>query len=183
MSNAVPGCITLYATLNRDAFDDADRRTSGHDARETKTRPAQQGAVLLFRTLLSTRHHKHRDVQQLNWVWRVAGRHHGLDNQQSARGSHSCAAITKNNGAFLVGPIMYDVGQQVGVATLWNAFEKVYRLQPATLLQTARLDQRLRLAQHVRQFGQHAANAGIAQKNGSYKIASAADDVDHGVEA
>jgi len=66
MSNAMPGCITLYAGLNRDAFDDADRRTSGHDARETKTRPAQQGAVLLFRTLLSTRHHKHRDVQQLS---------------------------------------------------------------------------------------------------------------------
>src|SRR5256885_9434997 len=51
----------------------------------------------------------------------------------------------------------------------------------ATLLQTARLDQRLRLAQHVRQFGQHAANAGIAQKNGSYKIAGADDDVDQTV--
>src|SRR5207244_5824526 len=62
-------CITLYAALNRNAFDDADRRMGGHDARETKTRPAQQGAVLLFRTLLSTRHHKHGDVQQLNRVW------------------------------------------------------------------------------------------------------------------
>src|SRR5262249_6602036 len=117
------------ATRSRDrGLDDADLRLRRHDAAQAESGLPEELGVLVLRPLLAAGHGEHDDVEDFAEVGSVARRQDELHDQERAAFLHRVATVAENREALLLGPVVDDMREDVGVAAGRNALEEVPRL-------------------------------------------------------
>src|SRR2546426_4427190 len=116
---------TSTALLRRRAFDDAERRRRGNDARQVEARSIEQSAEFGSRALApALGHDQHFEVHQLAERRRVTRLDHRIHDKQLAVRCNGTAAVAQDGDAPLAVPVVDDVLHQVGVATLGQGSER-----------------------------------------------------------
>ena len=106
------------------SFQHVDHRCGSRDGLEFETGCFQQRAELGFGTLLAAGEGEHGHVQVFGRRRRVARGNHAVRDQKLAIGENRFATMAQNLLALLVGPIVNDVAEEVGVGSGGNTFEK-----------------------------------------------------------
>ena len=70
---------------------------------------------------------------------------------------HRAPAVAEDREALVLRPIVDDVREQIGIAAAWDALEETARLDRDAVRQSARLNQRRRVANDMRQVVENAA--------------------------
>ena len=125
---------------------------------------ANSSRELLGRALLAAnRHHQHLDIEQLGGRRaRLVGHHH-LADQHAAMFRQLLAHEVKNGAAVLVAPIVDDVLEKIGVASVGHAFEEASGLGRYASFAAGELLLR-HMRHHLGTIEQHALHVGLARR-------------------
>src|ERR1700677_1772328 len=97
--------------------------------------------ILRFRALQTPYQNKHYHIQYFARVRNISWREDHLNNQQPSIRLHGFATTAENCQALLIGPIMQDMRQDVGVAASGHRLEEISSLDGHTIHNTIRFEQ------------------------------------------